>query len=60
MADCTMNKENVKATLRAHEPELKAEGIIHLHLHGSVVRGEARPESDVDLAAQFDKQNACR
>jgi predicted nucleotidyltransferase len=28
---------------------------VHLHLHGSVVRGEGRPDSDVDLAAQFDR-----
>ena len=50
-----MDKEHVIATLRAHEPELKAAGIAHLHLHGSVVRGEAGPRSDVDLAAQFDR-----
>jgi predicted nucleotidyltransferase len=35
--------------------ELKAAGIVHLHLHGSVVRGEARPDSDIDLAAVFDR-----
>ena len=51
-----MDKEQVIATLRAHEPELKAAGITHLHLHGSVVRGEDGPQSDVDLAAQFDRK----
>ena len=50
-----MDKEVVKAKLLAHEPELKAAGIVHLHLHGSVVRGEAGPDSDVDLAAVFDR-----
>ena len=50
-----MDKEQIKAALRAHEPELKAGGILHLHLHGSVVRGEAGPDSDVDLAAVFDR-----
>jgi predicted nucleotidyltransferase len=50
-----MDKEEIKAALRAHEPELKAAGIVHLHLHGSVVRGEAGPDSDVDLAAVFDR-----
>ena len=58
MAECAMDKmdkEVVKAALRAHEPELKAAGIVHLHLHGSVVRGDARPDSDVDLAAVFDR-----
>jgi predicted nucleotidyltransferase len=32
-----------------------AAGIVHLHPHGSVVRGNATLESDVDLAAQFAK-----
>jgi predicted nucleotidyltransferase len=35
-------KDIVITALRAHELELKAAGIVHLHLHGSVVRGEAR------------------
>jgi len=55
MAMCGMDKETVIATLRAHEAELKNAGIVHLHLHGSVVRGVAGPRSDVDLAAQFDR-----
>ncbi len=50
-----VDKESVKATLRAHEPELRSSGIVHLRLHGSVVRGEAGPTSDVDLAAVFDR-----
>jgi len=50
-----MDKDAVKAKLREMEPALKAAGIIHLHLHGSVVRGEATTDSDVDVAAQFDK-----
>lgn len=50
-----MDKETIKTTLRAHEPELKASGIVHLHLFGSRVNGHARPDSDVDLAAVFDR-----
>lgn len=50
-----IDKESVKAKLLVHEPELKAAGIVHLHLHGSVVRGEAGPNSDIDLAAVFDR-----
>jgi predicted nucleotidyltransferase len=50
-----MDKGIVITALRAHELELKAAGILHLHLHGSVVRGEARPDSDIDLAAVFDR-----
>ena len=46
--------ERVIATLRAHEAELRAAGIRALSLFGSVARGEAAPDSDIDLAAEFD------
>jgi predicted nucleotidyltransferase len=49
-----MNKQRVIQILREHEPELKAAGIMHLHLFGSVARGEASRHSDVDLMAEFD------
>jgi predicted nucleotidyltransferase len=48
-----MDKEQVITTLRRHELELKAAGIVHLRLHGSVARSE-RNSSDVDLIAEFD------
>ena len=38
------------ATLRAHEPELRARGIEAITVFGSVARGDARASSDVDLA----------
>ncbi|MEX2262431.1 MAG: nucleotidyltransferase family protein [Bryobacteraceae bacterium] len=50
-----MNREQVIATLRAHEQELKATGIVRLSLFGSTVRGDSRPDSDIDLLAAFDK-----
>ena len=44
------------ATLRQHEPELKAAGVEHLFLHGSYARGTAiRELSDVDIIAEFDR-----
>lgn len=46
--------EHVIAILRAHEPELRQAGIRRLSLFGSVARGEAEAESDVDLAVEFD------
>jgi hypothetical protein len=49
-----MDKEHVIAKLREHAPELKAAGIVHLHLHGSVARDQASDASDVDLIAEFD------
>jgi predicted nucleotidyltransferase len=46
--------EQVIATLRAHEAELRAAGIRALSLFGSVARGEAAQDSDIDLVAEFD------
>lgn len=50
-----MNESYVIETLRLHEPELRAAGIVHLRLFGSVARGEARADSDVDLMAEIDR-----
>jgi uncharacterized protein len=49
-----MDKDRVIQTLRAHEPELRAAGVLHLRVFGSVARGEASPYSDVDLMADLD------
>lgn len=46
--------ESVIATLRAHEAELRQGGIRRLSLFGSVARGDATADSDIDLAAEFD------
>ena len=35
--------------LRAHEAELRARGVIHVAVFGSVARDEGRVDSDVDL-----------
>jgi uncharacterized protein len=51
-----MNREQVIATLREHEPELQAAGVVHLALHGSYARGAAVIGlSDVDVIADFDR-----
>src|SRR3712207_3817908 len=49
-----MDRDAVIERLRAHEAELKAMGVARLSLFGSVARGEAGPDSDVDLAAEID------
>ncbi len=46
--------DDVIATLRAHEAELRAAGIRHLSLFGSVARGDAGPNDDVELAVVLD------
>jgi len=50
----SMDREHVIATLRAHESELRAAGIIRLSLFGSTARGDYGPDSDIDLLAAFD------
>jgi predicted nucleotidyltransferase len=47
-----MDREQVIETLRYHEEELRASGIVRLALFGSVARGEHG--NDVDLMAEFD------
>ena len=49
-----MNREQVIATLREHEPELKAAGVVSLSLFGSSARNEADP-ADVDMAVRLDE-----
>jgi predicted nucleotidyltransferase len=50
-----MDKDRIIGILQEHAPELKAAGLAHLRVFGSVARGEASPQSDVDLMADFDK-----
>lgn len=38
------------AILRQHAPALRKRGVEHLYVFGSLVRGEAAPHSDIDLA----------
>jgi predicted nucleotidyltransferase len=49
-----MDRHDILQILRDHERELKADGIVHLRVFGSVARGDASPHSDVDLLADFD------
>jgi predicted nucleotidyltransferase len=49
-----MTREDVIAVLKAHEAELRRQGVIHAALFGSLARGEARPDSDIDVLVRFD------
>lgn len=51
-----MDRESVIRTFRAHEAELRGEGIAHLYLFGSVARGEADERSDVDIFYDYDPE----
>ena len=50
-----MNRDDVIAKLREHEPELKAVGVVRLSLFGFTARGDRHPDSDIDLLAVFDE-----
>jgi predicted nucleotidyltransferase len=50
------NIEDVIATLRAHRQELERQGVVHAAVFGSVARGDATPDSDVDILVEIDKQ----
>ena len=46
----------IQAILHAHAADLHSRyGITRLEIFGSVVRGEAREKSDVDILAEFDR-----
>jgi predicted nucleotidyltransferase len=49
-----LTPDAVIAVLRAHAAELQQAGIRHVGLFGSLARGEAGPDSDVDLVAELD------
>jgi len=48
-----LTREQAVERLVASESEIRALGVERLALFGSVLRGEARPDSDVDLLVQF-------
>jgi len=48
-----MDKDLVIAKLREHEAELRAAGAEHVSLFGSVARGDATEESDLDVLVKF-------
>ena len=53
----TMNRDlqNVLEILRAHESDLRRLGVAHAAVFGSVARGEARAESDIDVLVDLDE-----
>ena len=46
----------ILATLQAHEVELHRRGVRHAAVFGSVARGEARPDSDIDVIVDLDPE----
>jgi predicted nucleotidyltransferase len=48
-----LTREKAFRLIGAAEPDIRALGVERLALFGSVVRDEARPDSDVDVLVQF-------
>jgi hypothetical protein len=49
--------DSVLDTLRTHESELRRLGVSHAAVFGSVARGEARPDSDIDVLVELDRRH---
>ena len=49
-----MQKEQILALLAKHRAALDRYGVRSLALFGSVVRGEEKPESDIDLLVELE------
>jgi hypothetical protein len=50
-----MNRAQIIQRLSEHKEELDAFGVRSLSLFGSVVRGEERPGSDIDILIEFER-----
>ena len=48
-----MKRDEVIEKLRAHEPELRAEGVASLSVFGSIARGDDKDDSDVDVVVRL-------
>ncbi len=48
-----VNRDQVIATLRAHERELRDRGVLHVALFGSVARNEGKRSSDIDIMIEL-------
>lgn len=54
-ARAALARDEAMRILKTHEREIRAQGVTRLALFGSTARGEARPDSDVDVLVDFDR-----
>jgi predicted nucleotidyltransferase len=50
--------DEVIALLKQHESFFREKGVVHLAVFGSVARGDATPDSDIDLVIDYDPDSA--
>jgi uncharacterized protein len=55
-AGAGIGREQIIATLRAHQAELHRRGVCHAALFGSLARGEGKRSSDIDVLIELDPQ----
>jgi predicted nucleotidyltransferase len=53
-----MDRDQVIATLRQHRTALEQRGVLHAALFGSLARGEAGPDSDIDILIDIDPETS--
>ncbi len=49
-----MKRDEIIRTLREREADLRAHGVTHAALFGSVARDEQRPDGDIDILVDLD------
>ena len=49
-----MKRDEIIRTLKEREADLRAHGVTHAALFGSVARDEQRPDSDIDILVDLD------
>ena len=50
----SMKRDEIIKTLKEREADLRAHGVTHAALFGSVARDEQRPDSDIDILVDLD------
>jgi predicted nucleotidyltransferase len=49
-----MKRDEIIQKLKEREADLRAQGVTHAALFGSIARGEDRPDSDIDIMIELD------
>ena len=56
MTEKKPDKNHVMSMLRAHMQDLRAQGVLHVYVFGSLARGEQTADSDIDIAVRIDPE----